>query len=98
MKRYVFITLAAAIFATTLHGLAQQTPAERPFTPVTDEMLWKPNPADWRSWRRTLDSHGFSPLEQVNRNNVNQLRMVWTRTMGQGNQDEPPSDPRSNLP
>jgi hypothetical protein len=40
--------------------------AQEPFPAVTDEMLWKPSPSDWLSWRRTLDSHGFSPLVQVN--------------------------------
>ena len=49
--------------------------------PVTDEMLWKPSPADWLMWRRTLDSWGFSPLNQINRNNVRQLKMMWTRGM-----------------
>ena len=55
---------------------------------VTDEMLWKPNPADWLMWRRTLDSHGFSPLDQVNRSNVGKLKMTWTRGMGPGNIQE----------
>ena len=52
--------------------------------PVTDEMLWKPNPADWLMWRRTLDSHGYSPLNQIDRRNVSQLKMAWTRGMGPG--------------
>jgi PQQ-dependent dehydrogenase (methanol/ethanol family) len=56
--------------------------------PVTDEMLWKPNPGDWLMWRRTLDSHGFSPLDQINRGNVGRLKMVWTRGMGPGNIQE----------
>ena len=46
---------------------------DRPFVPVTDEMLRKPDPADWLMWRRTLDSWGYSPLEQINRSNVAQL-------------------------
>ena len=32
-------------------------------------------------WRRTLDSWGYSPLAEVNRDNVNQLQMVWTRDL-----------------
>ena len=56
----------------------------KPYVPVTDEMLWKPNPADWLMWRRTLDSFGYSPLEQIDRNNVSKLKMVWTRGMGTG--------------
>ena len=51
-------------------------------------MLWKPNPADWLTWRRTLDSWGFSPLNQINRNNVAQMKMAWTRGMGPGNVQE----------
>ena len=58
--------------------------------PVTDEMLWKPNPANWLMWRRTLDSHGFSPLTQIDRSNVSKLKMVWSRGMGTGNMEATP--------
>ena len=56
----------------------------RGFVPVTDEMLWKPSPANWLSWRRTLDGWGYSPLEQIDRSNVRSLKMVWARGMGTG--------------
>jgi alcohol dehydrogenase (cytochrome c) len=65
---------------------AQQ--ASRRYVPVTDEMLQKPAPADWLMWRRTLDGWGYSPLNQINRNNVAQLRLVWTRGMAAGNTQE----------
>ena len=99
MKRFVLASalVAAAIVAgSTLSGTAQQQtqspqPAvEKPFPPVSDEMLWKPSPSDWLSWRRTLDGHGFSPLNQINRDNVNQLKMMWSRPMGTGNQESTP--------
>ena len=51
------------------------------FVPVTDAMLQDPAPADWLMWRRTLDSWGYSPLEQINRENVGDLRMVWSRAL-----------------
>ena len=54
------------------------------FPPVTDAMLQDPAPSDWLMWRRTLDSWGYSPLAEVNRDNVDQLRMVWTRGMAAG--------------
>src|SRR5690606_14605705 len=38
--------------------------------PVTDEMLRDPDPADWLMWRRTLDGWGYSPLDQIDRENV----------------------------
>jgi alcohol dehydrogenase (cytochrome c) len=91
MKHLALIIALAAV--CVLPGTAQQAPRQpalAPFVPVTDEMLWKPDPSDWLSWRRTLDSQAFSPLEQINRNNVNQLRMVWARGMGTGNQESTP--------
>jgi alcohol dehydrogenase (cytochrome c) len=64
--------------------------AQAPFVPVTDEMLQDPDPADWLMWRRTLDTWGFSPLEQIDRSNVDELRMVWTRALGPGVQEGTP--------
>ena len=73
MKRlFVPLVLIAVACVLSLRGVAQE--ATRPFVPVTDEMLQKPDPADWLSWRRTLDSQGFSPLTQINRNNVAKLQ------------------------
>lgn len=54
------------------------------FTPVTDAMLQNPAPGDWLMWRRTLDSWGYSPLDEINQNNVDQLRLVWTRDLAAG--------------
>ena len=54
------------------------------FTPVTDEMIQNPDPADWLTWRRTLNAWGHSPLDQINTNNVDELRMVWVRGIGDG--------------
>jgi alcohol dehydrogenase (cytochrome c) len=84
MKRVV---LACALAVTTVTGLSLMA-QEKPFVPITDEMLWKPNPADWLMWRRTLDSWGYSPLDEVNRNNVSKLKMVWTRGIVTGRTQE----------
>src|ERR1043165_6740723 len=62
----------------------------RGFVPVTDQMLWKPSPSNWLSWRRTLDSQGFSPLDQIDRTNVSRLKMSWARGMGTGNMEATP--------
>ena len=59
-------------------------------TPVTDAMLANPNPADWLMWRRTLNNWGYSPLDQINRRNVGDLRMVWTRPLANGDQEGTP--------
>ncbi len=82
-----FLFLAAALFTGVPAG-AQQ--AGRSFAPVTDQMLQKPDPADWLMWRRTLDSWGYSPLNQITRANVGRLKMIWTRGMGPGVQEGTP--------
>ena len=80
-----------AILLVSLTAAFAQTPtAPRVISPVTDQMLAKPDPADWLSWRRTLDGWGYSPLNQINRNNVGNLRMVWTRGMADGTQEGTP--------
>jgi PQQ-dependent dehydrogenase (methanol/ethanol family) len=58
--------------------------------PVTDAMLLKPDAADWLMWRRTLDSWGYSPLDQINRDNVQSLSMVWSRGLTAGIQEGTP--------
>ena len=40
-------------------------------------------------WRRTYDSWGFSPLDQVNRDNVNELRLVWSWAIEEGGRNQP---------
>jgi alcohol dehydrogenase (cytochrome c) len=60
------------------------------FVPVTDRMLQNPDPNDWLMWRRTLNSWGYSPLNQINRANVGTLKMVWSRGMGPGVQEATP--------
>ena len=67
--------LTMVLPAVTAHPAAAQ---EGDFTPVTDEVLQNPDPADWLNWRRTLDGWGYSPLDQVDRDNVGELRLVWS--------------------
>ena len=53
-------------------------------------MLQNPAPEDWLMWRRTLDSWGYSPLDEINTDNVGQLRLVWSRGLRQGAQQGTP--------
>jgi alcohol dehydrogenase (cytochrome c) len=53
-------------------------------------MLTKPDKADWLQWRRTSDGHGYSPLEQVNRDNIDDLRLAWVMTMRDGSNQGTP--------
>ncbi len=76
----------------TLVVLAALSPALAPAQtrPVTDQMLANPDPADWLLWRRTLNSWGFSPLNQITPANVARLKMIWTRGIGPGVQEGTP--------
>ena len=47
------------------------------FEPVTQEKLQNPSPDDWMHFNRTYDAQRFSPLKQINKKNVGQLRLVW---------------------
>ena len=49
--------------------------------PITQERLMNPEDGDWLSYRRTPDVFGFSPLDQINRTNVQNLRPVWSYSM-----------------
>lgn len=52
--------------------------------PVSDALLADPPPGDWLTWRRTYDDQGFSPLEQVNKRNVGELRLAWSLALPPG--------------
>jgi alcohol dehydrogenase (cytochrome c) len=58
--------------------------------PVTDEQLRSPDPADWLMWRRTYNAWGYSPLDQINRENVGTLQLAWSRGMAPGRQQATP--------
>jgi alcohol dehydrogenase (cytochrome c) len=72
---------------------AQQAQAPDPtktMRPVTDEMLLKPDPGDWLMWRRTYDGFGFSPLDQINKDNVKDLQVAWTWSLTSGATESTP--------
>jgi alcohol dehydrogenase (cytochrome c) len=54
------------------------------FRPVTEAELADPAPGDWLMYRRTLDGQGFSPLDQIDRTNVQELRLAWVWAMEDG--------------
>ena len=86
---FAALVLAIALPAAAPAVAAAQEAASD-FVPVTDEMLQNPAPEDWLMWRRTLDGWGYSPLDRIDRDNVADLRMVWTRALGPGTQQGTP--------
>ena len=72
-------TIAAFVITTALVGGSAHLQAQvSRYEPVTDAELLNPDPADWINWRRTIDGQGYSPLDQINRDNVKNLQMVWS--------------------
>ena len=47
------------------------------YVPVTDEMLRNPDPGDWLMARRNYQAWSYSPLTQITRDNVKDLRLAW---------------------
>ena len=96
LARYAADSLAALVIgglsAVVVSLSAPAAPAQpaADFAPVTDEMLQDPAPGDWLMWRRTLDGWGYSPLDQIDRGNVGDLRLVWSRGLTAGNQQGTP--------
>lgn len=71
--RITFCLLLSTI-AAPLYG--QELP--QPWVSISEERLADPEPGDWVNYRRTRDVAAFSPLDQINSDNVDQLRMVWS--------------------
>ena len=87
----LFLILLSIVVLSPLGTEVTRTQQRRkPFVPVTDAMLQNPAPGDWLMWRRTLNSWGYSPLDQINRDNVGDLRMIWTRALRPGSQQGTP--------
>ena len=53
------------------------------YTPVTAERLKKPEDGNWLHFRRTYDGWGYSPLAEINADNVARLQPVWSYATGQ---------------
>lgn len=53
-------------------------------SPVSTDMLVTPPDSDWLMWRRTYDAKGFSPLADIDIDNVSDLRVAWAWTMPPG--------------
>ncbi len=75
------LVVAVAIMLVALGPGSVRAQSSAEFVPVTDAMLADPAPADWLMWRRTLDGWGYSPLYQIDRDNVGELRLVWSRAL-----------------
>ena len=59
------------------------------YVPVTDAMLKNPDPGDWLMIRRDYSASDYSPLNQITRDNVKDLQLVWKSPMHEGGTNQP---------
>ena len=90
MRMFASMTLLLALLPALAGPPPLQAQSARDFVPVTDAMLQDPAPGDWLMWRRTLNGWGYSPLDEIDRGNVHELRLVWTRALSEGSQQGTP--------
>ena len=77
MTSRLILAISSALLGSSLLLTAQA----RDFRPVTEAMLRNPSPGDWLNWRRTDNAWGYSPLDQINKQNVAQLQLAWSWSM-----------------
>src|SRR5437867_7903058 len=59
------------------------------FVPVTDAMLRNSEAGDWLMIRRDYHASNYSPLNQITRDNVKDLRLQWIWAMNEGGTSQP---------
>ena len=60
------------------------------FRNVSSEELADPEPADWTYWRRSPQSQGYTPLDQITTENVSSLSLAWVWGMEAGRSQPAP--------
>jgi alcohol dehydrogenase (cytochrome c) len=75
------IRLLVCACAAMLYSGSDAAAQVQNFAPVSDAMLRDPAPGEWLNWRRTGDSQGYSPLDQITTANVNRLQLAWSWAM-----------------
>lgn len=89
-----FLCVPMLVLACNSSTTAQQPSASQAllenYTPVSLEQLANPPASDWLMWRRTANHWGYSPLDQINKSNVGNLRLAWAWTMEPGLQETTP--------
>ena len=68
----------------TVTSITETYRAPERFTPVSDAELASPPDGDWLHWRGSPGSTGFSPLSQINTENVYRLQLAWVWALPDG--------------
>jgi alcohol dehydrogenase (cytochrome c) len=77
---------APAVAASRGHSVQGEV---KNYVPVTDAMLKNPPPGDWLMARRNYQAWSYSPLEEINRGTVKDLRLAWSWAMNDAGSNQP---------
>src|ERR1700693_4952854 len=94
IKAILLTSALAAIFGVSGNA---QTPPPAPaqktvpnFRPVTDAEMRAPKPEDWLMYRGNYQGWGYSALDRINKTNVKNLQLAWSRIMEPGSNEITP--------
>ena len=59
------------------------------YVPVTDAMLRNPPAGDWLMARRNYQAWSYSPLDEIKKDNVRELRLAWSWAMNDAGSNQP---------
>ena len=91
MTRFAGLTSSGLMALVAVVTLAPATVAGQSYRPVTDERLTSPEPENWLSYRGTYSGWGYSPLDQIDVSNVQDLVPAWAfSTNTTGGHESPP--------
>ena len=80
---------ASGASSTPRAGGVTRAGAVADYRPVTDEMLRDPDDGDWLMIRRNYEAWSYSPLADVDRSNVEELKLAWVWAMNEGGWNAP---------
>jgi alcohol dehydrogenase (cytochrome c) len=96
IKEFLRITPLLCGLALTGHAQGQTPPPTKTlrvvpnFVTATDQMMRAPRPENWLIHRGNYQAWGYSPLDQINKANVKNLQLVWSRAMEPGTNEATP--------
>ena len=85
VRKALFLAAFLAVVIATV-AISQ----ERQIKPITTAMMQNPSPNDWLMFSRTYDAQRYSPLNQIRKNNVANLKLAWSKDMATGTQESIP--------
>ena len=80
MKKITGMLIVVGVACLIPSGIVAQGTMDK-FVPVTQKDFNNPDPADWLMLGGNMEHWNYSPLDQINRENVNSLQLVWARQM-----------------